>query len=212
MSSSSPVSNVKRVPWPSSINTITGRIVGIGPDLVEVDAPFQPGNSGSPIIHLKSGKVVGLATYVIVRNQDLLTGRADAAPKIRRFGYRLDTITKWEPIDWKSFWAQQMQLEAIEKRTEDLTGFLVDLAKREPVGRHDNLAIRDRIESWFNARALMADPKKREAVDDSIRAFLTEACQSDMKDVQQRLTYDYFKRGFGDLQTPAMPPPRHLRK
>ena len=50
------------------INTIKGKIVGIGPNLVEVDAPFVPGNSGSPIIHLKSGKVIGVATYLTVKN------------------------------------------------------------------------------------------------------------------------------------------------
>ena len=32
------------------INPIKGKIVGIGPNLVEVDAAFVPGNSGSPII------------------------------------------------------------------------------------------------------------------------------------------------------------------
>ena len=48
------------------INTIKGKIVGVGPNLVEVDAAFVPGNSGSPIIHLKTGKVIGVATYLII--------------------------------------------------------------------------------------------------------------------------------------------------
>jgi S1-C subfamily serine protease len=53
------------------INLIKGKIVGIGPDRVEVDAPFQPGNSGSPIIHLKTGQVIGVATYLTIRSMML---------------------------------------------------------------------------------------------------------------------------------------------
>ena len=42
---------------------ITGKVTGIGPNLVEVDAKFVEGNSGSPIIQVKSGKVIGIATF-----------------------------------------------------------------------------------------------------------------------------------------------------
>ncbi len=62
---------------------IEGVVKGIGPNLVEVDAPFVPGNSGSPVIHVKTGKVIGIATYVTVQKEvlngvalDFSTGRA----------------------------------------------------------------------------------------------------------------------------------------
>ena len=117
------------------ISTITGRIVGIGPDLVEIDAPFQPGNSGSPIIHLKSGKVIGLATYAIVRNAARLTGKSTSTPKVRRFGYRLDTVKNWQQIDWKAFTPQAVEMEAIEKRTTDIAGF-AHRTVEEPTAGH----------------------------------------------------------------------------
>ena len=85
------------------INTIKGKIVGVGPDLVEVDAAFVPGNSGSPIIHLKTGKIIGVATYLIVKQYDASTRQAMREPRIRRFGYRLDSVKTWQPVTWNSF-------------------------------------------------------------------------------------------------------------
>lgn len=77
------------------INTIKGKIVGVGPHLVEVDAPFQPGNSGSPIIHLKTGKVIGMATYLTIKKYDPATKEVLKAPVVRRFGFRLDSVKVW---------------------------------------------------------------------------------------------------------------------
>ena len=53
------------------VTSLKGEIVGIGPDRVEVTAEFIPGNSGSPIIHAKTGKVIGIATYLTKRYDDL---------------------------------------------------------------------------------------------------------------------------------------------
>ena len=46
------------------INTIISQLTGIGSNLVESDAQFVHGNSGSPIIDVKNGKVIGVATYL----------------------------------------------------------------------------------------------------------------------------------------------------
>jgi hypothetical protein len=95
---------------------VSGVVRGIGPDRIEVDAPFQPGNSGSPIVHLGSGEVIGLATYSQVRSLDELdkTGSATsggaAVPRAeseqRWFGYRADGVAKWEALDMEKWRAQ----------------------------------------------------------------------------------------------------------
>ena len=97
-----------------------GRIVGVGPNLVEVDAPFKPGNSGSPIIHLKSGKVTGIATYLTIRKFDSATKLPVQTPIVRRFGYRVDSVKTWQPVQWPAFLAQARQMEAIDALTADL--------------------------------------------------------------------------------------------
>ena len=66
-----------------------------------MDALIEPGNSGGPIIHLRSGKVIGVATYATC--SDKLSGEKAA----RRFGYRLDTVALWQHIDYKQFQHQK---------------------------------------------------------------------------------------------------------
>ncbi len=182
------------------INTITGRIVGLGPNLVEVNAPFQPGNSGSPIIHLKSGKVIAVATYAIIRKYDPATKKAVKDPVIRRFGYRLDSIKQWEPVNWQSFNAQAAEMENVEKLTRDLGAFLQDLGKDGHVNRggHNNPAIKTRIDQWIDAKSRRLSPRDSSIADQSFLSFLKVTCQSDITAVQQHLTHDYFRRQLED--------------
>lgn len=184
------------------INTITGRIVGIGPKLVEVDAPFQPGNSGSPIVHLKSGKVVGVATYAIVRKYDPATKEPVKDPVIRRFGYRVDTIKTWQPINWPAFEAQAAEMETVEKLTNDLAAFLSDLADGDGVSRaaHTNPFIKKRIDAWLDDRAKRLSPRDAATANQSFLSFLKIVCQSDTATARQHMSYDYFQRGLSDQQ------------
>ncbi len=50
---------------PMSPRRSRGRSRGSDRALVEVDAKFVEGNSGSPIIHVKTGKVIGIATFAL---------------------------------------------------------------------------------------------------------------------------------------------------
>jgi hypothetical protein len=92
-------------------NQVTGSIKGVGPDRIEVDAPFAPGNSGSPIICQDSGVVLGVASY---RSQEVdyakvkvLADWSQVKPSLSRwFGYRLDGPMKWELIEL-SRWNEQ---------------------------------------------------------------------------------------------------------
>ena len=184
------------------INTITGKIVGIGPNLVEVDAPFQPGNSGSPIIHLKSGKVIGVATYAVIRKYDPATKEPVKEPVIRRFGYRLDSIKSWQPVNWAAFSAQAAEMETIEKLTTDLAAIIDDLAKNSHItrGAHNNPAFKTRIDSGLQDRSKRLSPRDAAMTDQSFLSFLKITCQSDVAAARQHLTYDYFQRGLADQQ------------
>jgi hypothetical protein len=184
------------------INTIQGRIVGIGPNLVEVDAAFQPGNSGSPIIHLKTGKVVGVATYLTIRKYDSATKQPVKDPIVRRFGYRLDSIKSWQAVNWQTFYAQAAEMEAVEKLTEDLDGFLRQLAKDGRVLRNGitNPAITNRVNQWLEAKAKHPSARDAASADESLLSFLKITSQSDITAAQQHMTYDYFQRQLADEQ------------
>ena len=183
------------------VNTIIGKIVGIGPNLVEVDAPFVPGNSGSPIIDLKSGKVIGVATYLITNTYDLATRQRLKQPIVRRFGYRLDTVKKWQAVNWRAFAAQASEMESVEGRTADLYNFFLDLAVSKGVlttGRHTDPAIKTGIEDWIAARGSHPSPEDAAIADATFLSSLKTACRSDIDAAQNQVTYDYFRRKLAD--------------
>lgn len=105
----------------------TGSIKGIGPSLVEVDANFQSGNSGSPIVNLGTNEVIGVATYSETRRVDV-DGPAASSPasasaaqvEKRWFGYRLDSVSKWEAIDLAKWNAQGDRLDKFRETSEAL--------------------------------------------------------------------------------------------
>jgi hypothetical protein len=179
------------------VNTIIGKIVGLGPNLVEVDAPFVPGNSGSPIIHLKSGKVIGVATYLVTNGYDLTTNKRLQQPVIRRFGYRLDSVKKWQPVNWRAFRAQAAQMEAIECLTDDLYDFFRDLNENNggvTPGRHTNPIIKAQIDDWVAAKGNHPSAEDSAEADENFLSFLKIDAQSDITTAEGQITYDYFRR------------------
>ena len=185
------------------INTIKGKIVGVGPDLVEVDAPFVPGNSGSPIIHLKTGKVIGVATYLIVKQYDAATRQAMKEPRVRRFGYRVDSVKTWQPVNLSSFFAQAAEMESIEKLTEDLAKVLMDLARNHQItpGVHTNPAIRTQLDWWISSsRRGALGGRDAATADQNFIAGLKNLSTADIATAHQNLTYDYFIHNLTEQQ------------
>jgi len=99
---------------------LEGKVLGIGPGRIEVDAPFEPGNSGSPVVHLKSGKVIGVATYSENREAEEDSSGRRGKTEQRWFAYRLDGITKWEAIDLQKWRQQYRQIQDFYEDTEAL--------------------------------------------------------------------------------------------
>jgi hypothetical protein len=78
------------------VREIPGTVIGIGPERIEVDADFVDTNNGSPILLKSTGKVIGVAACLNVPRR----GRAGMDSPVgfqetRRFGYRLDAVTRW---------------------------------------------------------------------------------------------------------------------
>jgi serine protease Do len=110
------------------VTQVNGQIDGIGPGRIEVNAPFQAGNSGSPIFDLTTQQVIGVATYNQVMLVDVLGNQAASAhtgdpgvkQEVRWFGYRIDSVANWENIDLTE-WQREL------KRVEDFRTVCVAL-------------------------------------------------------------------------------------
>ena len=183
------------------IKPLVGKLVGIGPNLIEVTAEFVPGSSGSPIVHLKSGKVIGVATYLTTRDADGLSGRG--TPKIRRFGYRLDSAKQWQPIVWATYNEEFATIERIKETTHDLGALIREMARTGGVdaSRHKNPAIRkplDKFDEALSGRGLQKSDRPR-----AVKEFMTAmraVTQSDITQANARMRYDFFRKELTEEQ------------
>jgi len=80
------------------IVTEKGKLIAVGPDKIEVDAPFVRGNSGGPVLLDKGHKVIGVATYMrSIRPDWTNTGSKYKSTHVklivRRFATRIDNLS-----------------------------------------------------------------------------------------------------------------------
>ncbi len=173
---------------------VLGKVLGIGPGRIEVDAPFEPGNSGSPVVHLKSGKVIGVATYSETRQIEdaSSTNQSNGSKAVEKrwFAYRLDGITQWEAIDLGRWKLQYRQINEFLEDTESL--YLLSQAKLQ-AGK-SNPRIRPYIESFegrfnrfaSNSTGLVAEMQ-------NFLGNLRGRGQSGVRELKSGEFYDYFR-------------------
>ena len=202
------------------VNPLVGKVVGLGPRTVEVSAQCEPGNSGGPIIQLRTGKVIGVVTYAY--SAEKLSGEQAA----RRFGYRLDTVAAWQRIDFKRFQYESDVLNAVHDLTsqladaiEDVNQESSDVASRtlevdghhvvvpQTPQRHEYRSpwIRNAVETYLNAVHGNAGEADQAAA--TLFDSLSQASQTNFRAAMPLLTYDFFQHGDAEMQgwSPAEP-------
>lgn len=178
---------------------ISGAVQGLGPDRIEVDAAFKPGNSGSPILHIDSGEVIGLAAYSQTRSLDILDGMQAASssrksdePKVeqRWFGYRLDGVSGWQAIDLER-WQQQVQrIDAFREESEALYYALLGQFERAK-GSPSVERVVERFRQRFQ-RAGGSDVQMMQDVTEYFRS-LRALTENGRKGLREGDFYDYFR-------------------
>jgi hypothetical protein len=184
------------------ITPMGGEVIGIGPDRVEITLKFIPGVSGSPIVHVKTGKVIGIASYN-PRPYDEYgeVGQAGNTALMRRFGWRIDHVPAWEPVNWPELYAESDQLAQISKVTEDQYNFFgAARDQREPKILTE--ALRGPGMEWYEK---MHKKQSSEADRGSAgRSFLNTLhflSRADITPVVGHLRYTYFRNELAAEQT-----------
>lgn len=123
------------------LTSLDGRILGIGPDRLEVDIPVVQGNSGGAIID-DNGQVVGVITYGTFRPDPGNWSKAGTRfAEVRRFGYRIDG-SEWIPMTLGDYFERSRKLKELDACLD----FLVESCIR-PVQAHDKH--RDKDFAWI---------------------------------------------------------------
>ena len=180
------------------IQPLAGKIVGIGPDRIEVSAEFVPGNSGSPIIHVKSGRVIAVATYLTKRRFTEWT--EETKSKVRRFGYRIDSVKKWQPIVWNVFQAENAAIEKVRERTHEFEQLFRAIEEGKSVNADAfSTAISRPVRDFVTAvgRGNVSEPDRKYAFR-SLLTSLRSVSRSDILQTRERLRYDYFQRAVSE--------------
>jgi hypothetical protein len=113
-----------------------GKIKAFGNLRLETTTPFVGGNSGGPLIHFESQKVVALITESLdnsqkdpgsLRNKRAIKDADSELSKISYFGHRIDTVKKWSGTSYTQFLENEKELMQYEKSIDCTRRFLYDL-------------------------------------------------------------------------------------
>lgn len=106
---------------------IRGKLLGVGPDLIEVSAEFVKGNSGCPILNAKK-EVMGVASFAtLYKDPEDWVSVGTRYQEVRRYGIRL-TAGEWLAISPKKFKYETIALSDLEKEAlvNAVTYLLID--------------------------------------------------------------------------------------
>jgi hypothetical protein len=127
--------------------TTKGKVLGIGPERIEFDNPIYHGNSGGPVFHTKSGKVLAVVTQAQKVDVSDELDKASFENKnsaitgsMRYFGLRLDTVPHWETYDWNRFLGETTFLKNFREQSRCLDSYMngVNYEKEQVAGADEN--------------------------------------------------------------------------
>jgi hypothetical protein len=118
------------------ITVTPGKVIGLGPNKVEVDCPVYAGNSGGPIFHLKTREVIGLLTEArlvsiegAVDAASFKDGKSQIKSEVRIFGHRFDTAEKWYALNIADFRRHSAMIQKVRSELDAVEAFFYPVEK-----------------------------------------------------------------------------------
>lgn len=143
-----------------SLSLEAGVVKNIDETMWEVSTDIIPGNSGGPILDLKSGKVIGIVTHLIMRREKRTSG---FAPKVnvKRYAARLDREWEWKRMPVTRFVKEWQYIEKMEQDSK--IGWATTYAVIYKLENPGNVITRDRLndrEAFRHAVQVMKEQAK----------------------------------------------------
>jgi hypothetical protein len=92
-----------------TIKELYGIVVHESPGFTGVSIPFMPQDIGSPIFD-KNKKVIGIASFLQVKEPENNQEKGPRKIKMRRIAYKVTPETKWHKVKWSSYSALRTRL------------------------------------------------------------------------------------------------------
>lgn len=100
-----------------------GKLLAIGPNRIEIDASIFPGNSGGPVYHSKTKKIIGVVSFVTFDNTNnpvykssMQKSNSPIKNQARYFCVRGDLVKTWEKYNVSDVVAQGAIFDTAEKK------------------------------------------------------------------------------------------------
>lgn len=121
-----------------------GKVMGVGPESIEIDAEVIQGNSGGPILHATDHVALGVVTHLTSERKDEWAKETRFA-EVRRFGCRLDRAWKWKVVAVDVFLKEGKAILAVQEQSELMVAALSMSKWDSPVfqQQRDNPLARD---------------------------------------------------------------------
>ncbi|MFN0127012.1 MAG: serine protease [Verrucomicrobiales bacterium] len=120
------------------ITVTPGTVTGVGPNKLEVDCPVSPGNSGGPIFHVKTRKVIGLLTEAQVVSLEgsvdpasFKDGTSQIKSEVRTFAHRFDTAEKWYALNYNDFRRHSALIQRVDSEMDAVEAFFYPAAETD---------------------------------------------------------------------------------
>ena len=196
------------------ITELPGKILGIGPNEVEISCGIISGNSGGPVLDQRS-QVIGVATYIKSNTDSGATGtRFDG---VRRFAIRISEADGWSTIPKAVFESEVKALSSMDEALRNINVLSLNFGKQDTLLRENiakSLKERSQAQEKVNVAIDSYNRKDRELRQKTHLFFskLAEASEALIKDTEQFWETSYTRKRFEELSKEATEQARSLRE
>lgn len=181
-----------------------GKILGIGPDSIEISCEIVPGNSGGPVVS-ESGQLVGVASFLTLRENKW--NENTRFSKIRKFALKLGEAEEWWKLQYDTFLKESQTLANMEESLEEIMDVGILFGSYSINKTKLSLASQNRIKAQRKVDVAI-DSANRKGIGVSGTYFLffqllAEACEAIIEDGREFWDSEWAKRRYQELSDRA---------